>query len=818
MNPERPQASGSRLRRRRRAGVAAWLVGAVIVGGAAVWWAGRREVSPSDAAFAAGVVTPPAPAMGRAGSRLADGTAARGATAGAGVVAPALWTSGVPVDAARIAAALPAPADRVDYVRIDRSVGVGKHSPFWQPGGRGRIALPLPDGDVVAVIERSTMLGADRWVSEGAVEGRPGSRLLLAWSEGQVHAEIFDPETGTWVVRTATADWAQVYRVAPEKIAPCGGARVPARGAAATDTAPAGLTSAPGGEGRATSWSADDGAAGIEVHVLMAHTTAVLATLTGPERTAALQSAFDLAIAKANRALADSLVAVRLKLVGVAEVNHPGDENAGAVARWQDDSLTALYRTADGTMDEVHARRDEVGADFVCLALNRPDFGSSGLSFVLSEPGDPDNARYAFAVVNYAQMTGSHVVTHELGHLFGCEHDRPNADSVPAFSYGYGHRFLGGDGRWYHDIMSYPRVRNSSAPVASEVGYFSTTRVTVPSPVAAAPGVAIGTPGEADTARTIERTAPGSALYRTSATATAPAAVLVNAATRAWVGTEDQALFGGFVVAGGAPTPVLVRAAGPALGGLGVPGALADPRLRIYGGAVQLAENDNWEAGDGGAAVRAAGARAGAFPFSPGSADAAVLLTLPPGAYSAIMDGARGANGIGLIEAYDAGSGAARLINLAARAYADRSGREIHAGFVVRAGPGETRRMLLRVLGPSLARAPFNLAGVLDDPEMALKNAAGDTLLVNDDWSSGAAGGAGPANDFAPLIVLHGEKQIAATGHAPGNRREPCVLIDLPAGAYTVVVRPFERRSPDPELDQPAVPGLGIVEVYEIRP
>jgi hypothetical protein len=540
--------------------------------------------------------------------------------------------------------------------------------------------------------------------------------------------------------------------------------------------------------------------------------------VAGAARAAALQSAFDLASAKANRALADSGVAVRLKLVGVAEVNHPGDENAGAVARWQDDSLTALYRPGDGVMDDVHARRDAAGADFVCLALNRPDFGSSGLSFVLSEPGDPDNGRFAFAVVNYAQMAGSHVVTHELGHLFGCEHDRGNADSVPAFPYSYGHRFLGADQRWYHDIMAYPRVRGSGAPVATEVGYFSTTRVVVPAPVGVTPGVAIGAAGEADAARTIERTAPASSLYRTTAGATAAAAVLANAATRAWVGTGEQALIGGFVVAGAGPTDVLVRAAGPALGAFGVTGVLGDPRLRIVGGAGFLAENDAWETGPRAGELRGAAARAGAFPFPAGSGDAALLVALAPGAYSAILDGAAGATGAAMIEAYDVGGGEARLINLAARAYADRTGREIHAGFVVRAGAGETRRMLVRVLGPSLARAPFNLGGVLDDPEMEMRNAAGDVLLRNDDWSSGAAGGASAANDFFPVVALHGERLIAATGHAPGNRREPCVLVDLPAGAYTVTVRPFERRSPDPDLDQPAVPGLAVVEIYEIRP
>jgi hypothetical protein len=106
----------------------------------------------------------------------------------------------------------------------------------------------------------------------------------------------------------------------------------------------------------------------------------------------------------------------------------------------------------------------------------------------------------------------------------------------------------------------------------------------------------------------------------------------------------------------------------------------------------------------------------------------------------------------------------------------------------------------------------------MTDPELELRNAAGELLLRSDDWSSGADGGAGPANDFKPLVQLYGEKQIFATGLAPSNRREPCVLVDLPPGSYTVVVRPFEERSSNPAQDQPARPGVGVVEVYEIDP
>ena len=181
-----------------------------------------------------------------------------------------------------------------------------------------------------------------------------------------------------------------------------------------------------------------------------------------------------------------------------------------------------------------------------------------------------------------------------------------------------------------------------------------------------------------------------------------------------------------------------------------------------------------------------------------------------------LTQGTRETTGFGLIEAYETGPDDGRIIALATRAYADRDGKELHAGFVVRSDSGAAQRILIRVLGPSLARAPFLLTEVLDDPEMEIRDAAGRIILKNDDWSTGAEGGASADNDFAPLVDTYGEKKIFATGHAPRNRREPCVLADLAPGNYTVIVRPFELRDPNPLRDQPALPGLGVVEIYEV--
>jgi hypothetical protein len=129
---------------------------------------------------------------------------------------------------------------------------------------------------------------------------------------------------------------------------------------------------------------------------------------------------------------------------------------------------------------------------------------------------------------------------------------------------------------------------------------------------------------------------------------------LVNVSARMNVTAGEGTLIAGFVVSGNLPKTVLIRAVGPTLSGFGVSGVLADPMITVYSGITSLASNDNWEAGvNTSAQLSGASAQVGAFPLLAGSKDAALLVTLAPGAYSVQVTGVGNPAGVALIEVYD---------------------------------------------------------------------------------------------------------------------------------------------------------------------
>ena len=262
-------------------------------------------------------------------------------------------------------------------------------------------------------------------------------------------------------------------------------------------------------------------------------------------------------------------------------------------------------------------------------------------------------------------------------------------------------------------------------------------------------------------------------------------------------GDATRAFIAGFVVSGTTQKQMLIRAVGPALAGFGVPGALPNPKLRIFAGSQLLAENEDW-AND--PAVAAASARVGAFALPNGSLDAALLVTLLPGSYSAQVV-ANGGDGVALVEVYDVESAqpAAQLINLSTRGFVETDNGVLVAGFVV--SGDQPKRVLIRGIGPALGQ--FGVGGTLADS--VVKVFSGDTLVAqNDDWETPFA----LAGGLLPASAADVAAAAAATGAfpLPGGGKDAAVLLTLQPGAYSAVVSGANGTT-----------GAGLVEVYELR-
>ncbi len=258
---------------------------------------------------------------------------------------------------------------------------------------------------------------------------------------------------------------------------------------------------------------------------------------------------------------------------------------------------------------------------------------------------------------------------------------------------------------------------------------------------------------------------------------------LINIATRAAVGGVAGAPIAGFVIAGDARS-MLVRAVGPSLARFGVAGSLVDPRLGLVGGTVAIAANDNWLASD---AATMAGA--GAFALTSGSRDAALVATLPPGAYTAPVTAVDGGSGVVLLEVYDAGGGSGGIINASTRAFVGTGEAVLIPGFVV--GGTGTLRLLVRAVGPGLAA--FGVAGTLTDPTLTVFR-DGTAVAANDNWS----------------IAANSAEVVAAAANAgafalTAGSRDAALLITLAPGAYTAVVTGVGGTT-----------GTALVEVYAL--
>ncbi|MBL9187157.1 MAG: immunoglobulin domain-containing protein [Opitutaceae bacterium] len=277
---------------------------------------------------------------------------------------------------------------------------------------------------------------------------------------------------------------------------------------------------------------------------------------------------------------------------------------------------------------------------------------------------------------------------------------------------------------------------------------------------------------------------------------------LINLSVRSATQAGVASLLTGFVITGTGAKQVLVRVAGPALAvaPFNVPGALADPSLQLVRGTTNVAANNDWGApAANAAAITAAAARVGAFPFRAGSADAALLTTLQPGAYSVAVGGGNGTVLTEIYEVLDAAEtpGARRISNLSVRGLV-APGTPFIAGFVI--GGNAPQRVLLRGVGPTLGAAPFNVQGALPNPDLTLYRGPA-VVKTNDDWFRD------------PDAALIRDAATRAGAFALGAAStDASILIWLEPGAYTLQVG-VPAGTPAAGMT-----GLVLAEIYEAAP
>jgi len=268
---------------------------------------------------------------------------------------------------------------------------------------------------------------------------------------------------------------------------------------------------------------------------------------------------------------------------------------------------------------------------------------------------------------------------------------------------------------------------------------------------------------------------------------------LTNLSCRGPVGSGASQLIAGFVTVGGSKG-LLIRAAGPALAAFGVADPLSDPVLTLQaaGLGTVVGSDDNWQDNGAGPAVQQAEARVGAFPFSPGSLDSAIVATMGAGAYTASVSAAAGSTGsVTLVEIYDADppGSAGKLIDVSTRGSVGTGGSVMIAGFVI-AG-SQPKRVLVRASGPALSK--FGVSGVLSDPELTIYRSDGTAVASNDDWMV--------VRD--PAITAATAARVGAFAFGSGSL-DAAVVATLPPGAYTAVVSGVGSAT-----------GNALVEVYD---
>ena len=254
---------------------------------------------------------------------------------------------------------------------------------------------------------------------------------------------------------------------------------------------------------------------------------------------------------------------------------------------------------------------------------------------------------------------------------------------------------------------------------------------------------------------------------------------MANLSTRVQVGVANNVAIAGFIVAGNSSKQVVLRGLGPSLANAGVQDALSDPLLELYdaSGAL-LSSNNDWQETQAQALRDANLAPSHSF-------ESAILATLAPGAYTAVVRGNSNATGIGLVEVYDLQpSASSKLANLSTRGFVG-SAQDVMIGGTIVTG-SDSARVVFRAIGPSLAA--LGIANAIADPQLDLFDGNGGKVSSNNNWKDSQ------------------QSAIASAGLAPASDLESAIVADLAPGNYTAVVSGVNGAT-----------GVALVEAYHLQ-
>jgi len=281
---------------------------------------------------------------------------------------------------------------------------------------------------------------------------------------------------------------------------------------------------------------------------------------------------------------------------------------------------------------------------------------------------------------------------------------------------------------------------------------------------------------------------------------------LANISTRGVLGSGVNVMIAGFVIEGSSEKTVLSRTVGPELANRDVSNFSPDPVARLFKGAEELFENDDWGEGDVDA-INTISDQVGAPRFQGGSKDSAFTTALPPGPYTIISADQEEPGNVALVEVFDSFTGdpidaEARLVNISTRGFVGTGSSIVIGGFVVTGKIHAT--LLIRGVGPLLTTDMFNPEGnttlrdaALLDPELVLfrtiPGQGSEQVAANDDWG-----------DDNPDLIAQVSDQVGAPQFEDGSK-DAALLVDLDPGIYTVFLRGVDSAT-----------GVALVEIFDV--